>query len=145
VSRVIPISVVELPEFQKDAAKLLTEEQILELVTEIATNPGIGQVVANTGGIRKLRFAPSGRGKRGGARVIYVYYCEDIPVFILACYAKNRKADLTEYDKKTFRTLVLELRRSYEAGVEERLKQAKKQQRSTEENETERDQGRPQA
>ena len=50
--------------------------------------------------MRKLRVGRSGSGKRGGARVIYYFYNEDVPLLLMALYAKNEKADLSERDKK---------------------------------------------
>ena len=45
--------------------------------------------------VRKFRVAASGRGKRGGARVIYFFCGDDLPIFLLAAFAKNDRADLT--------------------------------------------------
>jgi hypothetical protein len=61
--------------------------------------PKCGVVVPGTGGVRKLRVAASGRGKRGGARVIYLFGGDDVPVFLLALFAKNEKADLTQKER----------------------------------------------
>ncbi len=98
--------VLEMPEFRARAAKFLTQAEILEVVTEIARNPEAGDVVPACAGIRKLRFRASGHGKSGGGRVIYVYYSEEIPVFVLTCYSKTSKEDLTAADKKELRRLV---------------------------------------
>ncbi|MGH9342269.1 MAG: type II toxin-antitoxin system RelE/ParE family toxin [Terriglobia bacterium] len=125
VIRVIPMAVVEMPEFRNQAAKVLPEEEILEMITEIAQAPQAGAVIAGTGCLRKLRCAASGRGKRGGARVIYVYYGEDVPVFLLSCYPKNAKEDLTAKEKKEFKKLVEVLRTAYEAGLHARIEKAR--------------------
>lgn len=76
------------------------------LVDYLAHNPTAGDVVQGTGGIRKVRWALDGRGKRGGARVIYFYHDTDMPLFALtAAYAKNERADLGQQDKNDFRQL----------------------------------------
>jgi hypothetical protein len=57
-------------------------------------------VVPGTGGVRKLRWALPGRGKSGGARVIYYYHNESIPLYALDIYAKNQKTNLFAAEKK---------------------------------------------
>ena len=56
--------------------------------------------------MRKLRWALPGRGKRGGARVIYYYHNERLPVFLLAAYAKNEKTNLTQAERNAMKRLV---------------------------------------
>ena len=142
MTRVIPMAVLEMPEFRTQAAKFMTQEEILEVVTEIAKNPETGDVVPGCGGIRKLRFMASGHGKRSGGRVIYVYYCEEIPVFVLACYPKNVQADLTNEQKKQIRKLVPALKIAYEKGLPARIRSARRE-GAKDETQTESNQGRP--
>jgi hypothetical protein len=59
-------------------------------------------VIPGTGGIRKLRWGWAGSGKRGGARVVYFYYDEEVPLFLLKAYAKSQAADITSDDKRAF-------------------------------------------
>jgi hypothetical protein len=61
----------------------------------LAADPTAGALIPGGGGLRKLRIGLSGRGKRGGARVIYYYFNEDEPVFLLDVYAKNEADDLS--------------------------------------------------
>ncbi len=56
-------------------------------------------VMAGTGGFRKVRFARQGRGKSAGARVIYIYRNDKFPVFLITVFAKNRKANLTKAER----------------------------------------------
>ena len=63
----------------------------------VAENPEAG--VSLGGGIRKVRIALRGRGKRGGARVLFLFSGEDIPVFLLTVFAKNEKADLNARER----------------------------------------------
>jgi hypothetical protein len=59
--------------------------------------------VPATGGVRKLRWAIPGRGKRGGARVIYYFLNDSAPLLALDIYAKSAKEDLSEEQKRQLR------------------------------------------
>lgn len=95
-----PVSVTEFPGYQRRANELLSPEEQDAVVDLIAYEPTRGDVIPGTGGLRKLRVGRGGSGKRGGARVIYYFYNEDVPVLLMAIYAKNEKADLSDRDKK---------------------------------------------
>jgi len=107
------ITVVETPEFLSATRKLLTEEERAVLVDYLAHNPAVGEPVPGTGGVRKLRWQLEGRGKRGGARVIYFYHSAAIPLFALTAYAKNERADLSQTDRNDFRRLTKLLAEAY--------------------------------
>ena len=94
--------VVETPHYLADAERLFTAEERAAIVDRVATDPRCGVVIPGSGGIRKLRFGFGGRGKRGGARVIYLFGGDDVPVFLLAAFAKNEKADLTAAERTSF-------------------------------------------
>jgi len=74
-------TVVETPTFIAVAEKLFSEEEIAEIIDTVATDPYCGDLMAGTGGFRKFRFAREGMGKRGGARVVYIYRNDEFPVF----------------------------------------------------------------
>ena len=86
---------VETPGFLADAERLFTDKEREAIVDRVAIDPRCGTVVPGGEGIRKVRVGFGGRGKRGGARVIYIFGGDDVPVVLLAAFAKNEKDDLT--------------------------------------------------
>jgi mRNA-degrading endonuclease RelE of RelBE toxin-antitoxin system len=90
------MTVVETVRFLKDASGLMPESERVRLVEFIGANPEIGDLIPETGGLRKLRWALPDSGKRGGARVIYFFHNDSVPVFLLAMYGKNEKANLSQ-------------------------------------------------
>lgn len=107
-----PVTLVELPEFQKRAAALLSEDQLNELKTFLAFNPGAGDLVQGTGGVRKLRWAIRAQGKRGGARVIYYFQDLRYPILLLTMFAKNVNIDLTQARRNELRNFVESIKAS---------------------------------
>ena len=101
-----PMTVVETAEFLKHAARLMPDSAREEVVAYVGANPEAGEIIAETGGVRKIRWGREGRGKRGGARVIYYYHSKRLPVFLLSAYAKNRKANLSKAERNAMRRLV---------------------------------------
>ena len=95
-----PVSVIELAAYQRRAGELLTADEQDAVIELIAYEPTCGDLIAGTGGLRKVRVRRGGSGKRGGARVIYYFHNADFPLVLMALYAKNEKADLTARDKK---------------------------------------------
>jgi hypothetical protein len=111
-----PMTVVETGRFLKDARPLLSDTERAKLVAFIGANPEAGEVIPETGGVRKLRWALSGKGKRGGARVIYYHHSQRLPVFLLAAYAKNEKANLSRAERNAMKCLVPILVAGYRTG-----------------------------
>lgn len=110
------MTVVETRRFLKDAERLIAEPDRARLLEFIASNPESGDIIPETGGVRKVRWALPGSGKRGGARVIYFFYNESLPIFLLALYGKNEKANLTSAERNEMSALVPALINSYAKG-----------------------------
>lgn len=100
------ITIAELPSFCDDSSSVFTEEEYNNLINYLAEYPDAGDVIPGTGGIRKVRWPAKGQGKRGGARVIYYFRDLNMPVYMLAVYAKGEKINLTEREKKVMRDMV---------------------------------------
>lgn len=111
--REVPITVVETRGFIRDIGSVLTADELSRLIWELASNPERGVIIPGTGGVRKVRWAIKGRGKRGGARVVYFYHDDRMPVFLLAAFAKSAKVDLSQAEKQFVRKLVRQLVSEY--------------------------------
>jgi hypothetical protein len=95
------VTVVELPAFARRARAAWTEAENETFVTHIACNPDAGDIIPETGGVRKIRWSRAGMGKRGGVRVIYYYHDKSRPLITL--YAKNRQETLSAREKSEMR------------------------------------------
>ncbi len=104
------VTVVELPDFARDAARIWSESECAEFTDYIARHPEAGAIVQGTGGVRKVRWAAKGKGKRGGARVIYFFYAPDIPLYLVAAYAKGERENITQADRKRYAVMAAELK-----------------------------------
>jgi hypothetical protein len=109
----IPITVVELPLFQQMAGRLWDDAEREAFVDFISRNPEVGDVIPETGGVRKVRWRRQGTGKRGGVRVIYFYHNAQMPLFLMLIYAKAQREDMTADQKKQVRALAAALRQAY--------------------------------
>jgi hypothetical protein len=110
------MTVVETGRFLRDAVGLMPDSDKDRPLWFVGENPEIGDVIPETGGVRKLRWALPGGGKRGGARVIYYFYNETFPIFLLDAYGKNEKANPTKAERNAVSKLVPLLIHSYTAG-----------------------------
>ena len=90
------ITVLETSIYLSRAKGLLSEQERDAIVTMLAANPTCGDLIVGGGGIRKVRFAIEGKGKSGGARVIYFFHSADYPVLLLSVYAKSVRATITK-------------------------------------------------
>jgi hypothetical protein len=75
-------------------------------------NPLIGVIIPGTHGVRKFRHAMPGQGKRGSYRVVYYFYTESCPLYLLNIYAKNNADDISPESKIAFAKFVKELKRA---------------------------------
>ena len=113
------MAVIETGEFLRHAKPLMSDSDRADLVAFVGANPEAGEIIPETGGVRKIRWALEGMGKRGGARVIYYYHNEHLPVFLLSAYAKNRKANLSKAERNAMKRLVPVLVAGYPRKAQE--------------------------
>ncbi len=101
---------VELPVFRNDWKELgLTDKDLKRLQEELLSNPQVGAIMKDTGGIRKMRFAFENRGKSGSIRVIYVDFEIREKLYLLTAYAKNQSENLTKAERNELKKLVQQL------------------------------------
>lgn len=107
----MPHAVLETSIFSRRADALLSREERADLIEILAGDPLAGDIVPGLGGVRKLRFAPRGRGKSGGFRVIYYVLTESQPILALLIYGKNEQGDLSPAQRKVVANLAAEMKR----------------------------------
>jgi len=108
------ITVVETAAYLSDATKLLSDEERRAVGNMIAQDPECGVIMKETGGVRKVRLALDGRGKSGGARVVYFFHNVAMPVYLLAIFAKNEKDNLSAAEKAALRKFVKDTVKGHE-------------------------------
>lgn len=89
-------TVAELTPFIREAERLLSAEERRDIVDHLAVYPKAGVLIEGTGGLRKLRWGRADRGKSGGVRVIYYFYDENAPLYLVTMFAKNKRDNLTK-------------------------------------------------
>jgi hypothetical protein len=95
--------------FTRQVTEKLTDSEYLELQTALLLQPELGDLIQQTGGLRKLRWTESarGKGKRGGIRVIYYWYSPQELIYFLLLYSKGERDDLSAGEKKALRQLII--------------------------------------
>jgi hypothetical protein len=98
---------IELPTFERRRADYLDDGGFARLQIVLMADPLAGDLIEGTGGLRKLRFADSrrGKGKRGGLRVIYYYWAGGPEIWLFTVYDKGEMDDLTPRQRAAFRQL----------------------------------------
>lgn len=99
---------VELPAFERHRADYLDDDGFRDLQNLLMKNPEAGDLMPDTGGLRKLRFADArrGKGKRGGLRVIYYWWNAGAQCWLFTIYDKDELADLTAQQRKILRAII---------------------------------------
>ena len=99
------IEFVETSIFTKQIKELATDDELKDLQVELIAQPEKGDIIRDTGGLRKVRMAVGNKGKSGSVRVLYVFAHVD-KIFLVLAYPKSVKDSLTKEEKSTLKKLV---------------------------------------
>ena len=98
--------IVETRAFTARIGDLMSDEQYRQFQLQLASRPTAGDVIPGTGGLRKIRWAGKGRGKRGGCRLIYYWHAASKRLLMLFVFGKSERADLTTAQKRVLQQIV---------------------------------------
>ena len=98
---------METQVFYRRVQQYMDDDDYAELQMFLALRPGAGKLIKGSGGLRKLRWGGSGRGKRGGLRVIYYWWVAQDRISLLLAYPKNERDDLTADQLKLLKNQLL--------------------------------------
>ena len=99
---------VETPIFTRVLTRLIADDEYRSLQIALMLRPDQGPIISGTGGLRKVRWARPGAGKRGGFRIIYYWAPKGQAFYMLYVYAKNEQGDLTHAQARWLGQLVRE-------------------------------------
>ncbi len=97
---------IETPLFEKSKQGIFDDDELQKLQLELLESPDKGDLIPKGKGLRKIRWSASGRGKRGGARVIYYWINDESVIFLLLAYKKNKQENLTSQQMKILTDLI---------------------------------------
>ena len=100
------IHFIETSIFTRQVTSLLTDDEYSQLQVALVARPEMGTIIPHSGGLRKVRWSMSGRGKRGGVRAIYYWVVAENQILMLFMYPKSEKDDLTLQQLKVLREIV---------------------------------------
>jgi hypothetical protein len=100
---------VELRLFMAFRDRYWTDDELVELQDFLTSAPASGDLITSSGGLRKIRWRTQGRGKRGGARVIYYWDMRRNRIYLLYGYVKAERDDLTRRQLKAIKALLRDL------------------------------------
>lgn len=106
--RMIGMVIKETSVFTRQVQRLLDQESYRLLQLRLVAEPDAGELIRGTGGFRKIRWQATGRGKRGGVRVIYYWAQQADVILLLLIYSKTRQDDLTPEQKAVLKKLIQE-------------------------------------
>jgi len=108
------ITFTEHPLFTRRITELLTDEEYARFQADLAANPEAGDVMPGLGGLRKIRLALPGQGKRGGARVLYLLFVRAETVFLMYVFTKGEFEDLPPDKRRVIGKLAAEIKKEFE-------------------------------
>ena len=109
------ITFIEHPIFTKQVQALMNDTDYAAMQQELAADHERGDLIPGLAGLRKVRVALPGRGKRGGARFIYLLLLRHETIFMFYAYTKGDIADMTPEQKRLLKQLVLEIKKEFKS------------------------------
>jgi len=100
------MKIIETSVFTKRLKILLSDDEYRKLQNELILNPEKGKLISGSGGLRKVRWSLTGKGKSGGVRIIYYYVKAREIILMLLIYSKSERDDLTQKQLKILKLLV---------------------------------------
>ena len=105
---------VMMPEFDRQWQNLgLGDNELLQLQETLLQNPKAGRVIRGTKGLRKIRIAFEGQGKKGSGRVAYVDFTVHETVYLITAYPKNEKDNLSKAERNAIAKMVITLKKGF--------------------------------
>jgi hypothetical protein len=104
---------VELPQFTEAVNELVDDASYLEFKEELLAMPDRGDVMPGSGGLMKVRMRLPGRGKSGGARVIYLHLKQHDVIILFYLYTKAKSETLTAAQLKSLKTAVAVIKQQF--------------------------------
>lgn len=98
--------IIETSIFTKLITELMSDDEYKDLQDALVVRPDRGALIKHSGGLRKVRWALKGKGKSGGARVIYYWMNEQDQLYMLLAYPKNVQDNLTDQQLKKLKQIV---------------------------------------
>jgi hypothetical protein len=105
---------IESRVFTEGITALLSDEEFRQFQLTLAANPGAGDVIPGLGGLRKVRIAARSKGKRGGARVLYLLLPQSGVIYLIYVYSKGAMNDLSHDQKRQMRRLAEEIKSEFQ-------------------------------
>ena len=104
---------IEVPSFTLQISDLVSDDVYLEFQKELLRDPKKGDVIPKSGGLRKVRMKLPGRGKSGGARVIYLHLEEHEIIVFFYVYTKAKSENLSQEQLKRLRAAVAIIKQEF--------------------------------
>jgi hypothetical protein len=99
-------SSLKLPSSPGKSKDLLSDDEYWKLQAALVSQPNRGRMIKGSGGLRKMRWALPGKGKRGGVRVIYYWAVSQEQLLMLFMYQESERDDLSPAQLKILREIV---------------------------------------
>lgn len=104
---------MESPHFTAQVLEALSDEAYRKFQLDLAAHPESGDVIPGLHGLRKVRLGAKGKGKRGGARIIYLHLPDAGVIFLFTLCTKGDISDLSPEQKRRLSTAVETIKQAY--------------------------------